>query len=61
VQKQQFQPRAAYGACCVTGICAAALLFMDEYRIAAVIAAQAVFFFCLTYNAAKSAARKRTP
>jgi hypothetical protein len=38
-------------------ICAAAMLFLGEYRVAAMIAAQAAVAFCLTYNVAKKRAR----
>jgi hypothetical protein len=40
-------------------ICSAAMLFMGEYRVAAMIAAQAGLAFCLADSAAKSVGRKR--
>jgi hypothetical protein len=55
---QNQRPRVALGACGVMVICSAAMLFMGEYRVAAMIAAQAGLAFCLTYNAAKTSGKK---
>jgi hypothetical protein len=60
MQTGRFQPRPAFGACGVIVICAAAALFMGEYRVAAMMAAQAGIALCLSYNAAKTTGRKRT-
>lgn len=59
MQSRRFQPRPAYGASLVIVICSAAALCMGEYRVAAMLAAQAGMAFCLSYNAAKTSARKR--
>jgi hypothetical protein len=55
---QNLRPRVALGACAVMVIAAAAMFFAGEYRVAAMIAAQASVAFCLTYN---STERKRAP
>jgi hypothetical protein len=54
---QNQRPRVALAACAVMVICSAAMLFMGEYRVAAMIAAQAGLAFCLADSAAKSAGR----
>lgn len=58
MQARRFQPKAAYGASVVIAMCAAATLFMGEFRVAAMMACQAGLAFCLSLNAAKKAGRK---
>jgi hypothetical protein len=60
VKNQRFRSGAAYGACGVMIICAALMIFLGDYRVAAMVAAQAGVAFCLSFNAAKTNARKPT-
>jgi hypothetical protein len=55
---QNRRPQLAFAACAVMVICVAVMLFLREYRVAAMIAAQAGVAFCLSYNAAKTGRKK---
>jgi hypothetical protein len=58
---QNQRPRVALGACAVMVIAAAAMFFAGEYRVAAMVAAQASVAFCLTYTVPRESGRHRLP